>query len=351
MIEIDGSYGEGGGQILRTTLALSTVLGREVRIVKIRAGRPRPGLMAQHLTGVNATAALCDADVEGARMGSEELVFKPRKLKAGRFLFEVGTAGSVTLVLQALMPVLAFAPGRVNLEITGGTDVRWSPPVDYLPLVELPILEKYGYHGKLELVRRGHFPKGRGYIKFTSEPVRGFKTIKGLEPGRVTRTFGISHISGLPSHVAVRQAESAKKVIAGEGFPEPDMRTIGANPLSRDDIGTGIVVGAETENGALLGGDSLGDRGLPAEKVGMDAAFRLVEDLRTGAFFDRHMADIIVPYAALAEGKSEASVARVTGHVQTNVKVAEWIAGVSFILEGELDHPGRFRVDGLGLKP
>ncbi len=307
--------------------------------------------MAQHLTGVNAAAALSSAELKGATIGSEELTFKPGKLKAGRFLFEVGTAGSVTLVLQAVMPIVAFAPGRVELEITGGTDVRWAPPVDYLGLVALPVLEKIGYASKLELARRGHYPRGGGFIRFTSEPSHGFKAITGTEPGPVMRTFGVGHVSGLPSHVAVRQSESAKKALVSAGYPEPDLRSVGANPLSKFDIGSGVVVAAETQKGALLGADSLGERGLPAERVGMDAAFRLVEDLKTGCYFDRHMADMIVPYAALAGGRSETSIARVTNHVQTNVRVSESIVDVSFQLDGELEKPGRLSVEGIGLKP
>jgi len=351
MIEVDGSFGEGGGQILRTTLALSAVLKKDVKVVNIRRGRPKPGLMAQHLTGVHAAAVICDAETRGEEVGSEELVFNPGRIRAGKFKFDVGTAGSVTLVLQALMPIMAFAPRRIELEITGGTDVKWSPPVDYLPLVELPVLERLGYRGHLELLRRGHYPKGGGLIRFMSEPCKGLRSITPDNVGRINSVEGVSHAVRLPPHIAQRQADSAVQILVANGYPRPDIRL--ETPEDRIHLGpgSGIVLAARTDCEARLGADSLGDRGVPAERVGSDAAERLVEDLGTGCFLDRHMADIIVPYLALAEGRSDVSIARVTKHVQTNLRVAEWVAGVKSELEGELDQPGRISLDGLGLKP
>src|SRR3989442_13576278 len=224
MIEVDGGFGEGGGQILRTTLALSAVLRKDVKVVNIRKGRPKPGLMAQHLTGVHAAAVLCDAETRGEEVGSEELVFNPGRIRAGKFRFDVGTAGSVTLVLQALMPIMAFAPGRIELEITGGTDVKWSPPVDYLPLVELPVLERLNYRAHLELLRRGHYPKGGGLIRFINEPSQRLRPITSENEGRISRIEGISHAVRLPPHIAQRQDDSAVKILVANGYPRPALR-------------------------------------------------------------------------------------------------------------------------------
>src|SRR5712664_480380 len=165
MIEVDGSYGEGGGQVLRTAVALAVVLSKEIHVFNIRAGRAEPGLRPQHMTGVKAASDLCSGHLEGLGVGSTEFVFKPGKLRAGTFRFDVGTAGSVTLVLQTLMPILAFAPGAVQLEIAGGTDVKWSPPIDYVRLVALPVLKKIGYNCHLEIVRTGHYAHGEGLVK------------------------------------------------------------------------------------------------------------------------------------------------------------------------------------------
>src|SRR5712692_3495853 len=160
MIDVDGTLGEGGGQILRTAVALASVLGKQIRVFNIRAGRSKPGIMAQHLTGVTAAAQICKASTDGAEVGSNELVYRPARSKGGRYRFDVGTAGSVTLVLQTLMPFLAFAQEPVEVQLIGGTDVKWSPPVDYLQRVMLPILRRMGYNGDLKVIRRGHYPRG-----------------------------------------------------------------------------------------------------------------------------------------------------------------------------------------------
>src|SRR3989442_6998839 len=208
MIEVDGSYGEGGGQVLRTAVALAAVLSKEILVFNIRAGRAEPGIRPQHMTGVKAAAELCSANLQGLEVGATEFVFKPGKLRVGTFRFDVGTAGSVTLVLQTLMPILAFAPGPVQLEITGGTDVKWSPPIDYVRLVALPILSKIGYRGELELVRRVHYPKGGGLVRFLTQGPSKLQTLTNEKSGSISRIYGISHATALPRHVAERQANS-----------------------------------------------------------------------------------------------------------------------------------------------
>src|SRR5438094_5669890 len=205
MIEVDGRYGEGGGQVLRTAVALAAVLSKEIHVFNIRAGRAEPGLRPQHMTGVKAAAELCSANLQGLEDGASEFVFRPGELRAGTFRFDVGTAGSVTLVLQTLMPILAFAPGPVQLEIAGGTDVKWSPPIDYVRLITLPILKKIGYQGELELARRGHYPKGGGLVKFSTRGPSKLQPLIGEKPGSVSKIYGISHAVALPRHVAERQ--------------------------------------------------------------------------------------------------------------------------------------------------
>ncbi|HVH16365.1 MAG TPA: RNA 3'-terminal phosphate cyclase [Candidatus Angelobacter sp.] len=348
MIEIDGSVGEGGGQVLRTSLALAAVLGRKVRIFNIRAGRAEPGLKAQHLTSATAVTRICGAASEGLKIGSTEFTFSPGRIRAGSFRFDVGTAGSITLVLQTLMPLLPFAPGPVELEITGGTDVKWSPPIDYVRLVTVPLLEKMNVHASIFVSRRGHFPKGGGIVRLSATPTSIMKNFLGGASGVVNIVEGVSHSVQLPVGVAERQAMAATRVIEEGNLPRPRIRI--EHSESGSGPGSGIVLSALTSNGALLGGDSLGERGRPAEVVGEDAAGKLVKEMSSGGFLDRHMGDVIVPYAALAEGVSDATLSQVTLHTLTNVKVAEHVAGVHFDPLSQVGMPGRLRVSGLGLR-
>src|SRR5437879_3765832 len=221
MIEVDGSFGEGGGQVLRTAVALAAVLSKEIHVFNIRVGRAEPGIRPQHMTGVKAANELCSGNLEGLKVGSREFTFKPGKLRVGSHRFDVGTAGSVTLVLQTLMPILAFAPGAIQLEITGGTDVKWSPPIDYVRLVMLPILKKVGYHGELELVRRGHYPKGGGLVKFSSGGASKLRATRFEKPGSVSKIYGVSHAVALPRHVAERQAAAARRNLEEAKLPSP----------------------------------------------------------------------------------------------------------------------------------
>ena len=351
MIEVDGSFGEGGGQVLRTAVALAAVLSKDIHVFNIRAGRTEPGIRPQHMTGVKATAELCSGHLEGLGVGSTEFVFKPGKLRAGTFRFDVGTAGSITLVLQTLMPILAFAPGPVQLEITGGTDVKWSPPFDYVRLVTLPILEKIGYQCELELVRRGHYPRGGGFVRFSTSGPSTLRPLVREKSGDVSKIHGVSHATALPRHVAERQATSAKKPLEEAKLPSPSIDVQVVDDGSQLSPGSGIVLSAEAQNGTILGSDALGERGTPAEEVGLTAGNILVEEVRSGACLDRHMGDIIIPYLVITNGKSEVSVSQVTTHIVTNVKVAEWLTGVKFNLEGEIGTPGKLQVDGLKFSP
>ncbi len=350
MIEIDGSQGEGGGQILRSSLALAAVLGKDIRVFNIRAGRSEPGLKAQHLTGAKAVASLCKADCQGLEIGSSEFIFKPREINGGTFRFDVGTAGSITLVLQALMPLLPFASHEVSLEIQGGTDVKWSPPIDYLNRVALSLLRWMGAEISLQIVKRGHYPKGGGIVRANSTPCEFLKPVLGLKSGRASSINGISHAIGLPKHVAERQANAAAELIEEKGLPSPTIEIEASENGSHIHPGSGVVLWAIMENSAIVGGDCLGERGRPAEEVGRFAARTLAEEIESGCFLDRHMGDMIIPYLALAEGVSELSIAKVTLHTLTNIKVAEEVAGVHFDLVEKLGDPGRLWVKGLGLR-
>jgi len=351
MIEVDGSMLEGGGQILRMTVALSAVTGVPVKIFNIRAKRENPGLRAQHMTAIRAVASLVDAEIKGLALGSMELTFRPRTIKGGNFRFDVGTAGSTTLVLQSLLPAAAFAPSRINVEVVGGTDNPLAPPVDYVIHVLRPVIAKMGYNFEVNLLRRGFYPKGRGIVRTTATPVSKLMPVRLEEQGSVKTVKGISYSSRLPDHIAKRMADSASKLLRKAGLEaEIEIEALQpGHPKCALNPGCGIVLWAETTSGAVLGSDNLGEVGKPAERVGEEAAKKLLEEVEGGATVDRHLADQLIIYMALAEGESLIKVSELTMHALTCIELSKkLLPQVSFeVIE---ERPKTIVCRGSGLK-
>jgi RNA 3'-terminal phosphate cyclase (ATP) len=321
MIEIDGSKGEGGGQILRTAVSMSAVTGESVKVFNIRAGRDKSGLMPQHFSAVEAVAALCGGKVDGLAPGSKEITFSPGKIRAGKYNVDVGTAGSSTLVMQSLMLPAFFAPAQVSLQVRGGTDVKWSPSIDYLRFVFIPLIAKFGCRACVELAARGYYPAGGGKVSVEVMPSK-LKGIELLKQGKISSIKGTSHAHlGLKgAKVAERQAKGAEYAVRN---PPLDKGFGGGVKIAQEYVntlsyGSGITLWVEGEN-SILGADALGEKGRRAEEVGMEAGEKLMADIASNAALDRYMADQIVPYLALAGGT--VSVSEITGHARTNIDV------------------------------
>lgn len=329
MIEIDGSYGEGGGQILRTAVSLSSLTKKPVRITNIRANRPNPGLNYQHITAIKSVADLCKADLEGLNKGSEKIEFHPHEIRGGKFHFDILTAGSTTLVLQACLLPSLFASERTEFTITGGTDVKWSPPIDYFRFVFAPLLHKMGADASMVLGRRGHYPKGGGEIIARVKPVKKLLPLNLEEKGDLKTVRGIAHVSNLPSKIANRMKHAALLKLVGykdvsvseEHYPQGKDPAHGA--------GTGIVLWANYEN-TVLGANGLGERGVPAEKVAQNAVEGLLAEMNSMATLDVHAADQFLPYMALADGESVFLARQLSNHAKTNMWLIEQFLDVKF---------------------
>ncbi len=314
MIEVDGSYGEGGGQIFRMALALSALTGEDLRIDNIRAGRPKPGLARQHLTAAEGVRSLCNASVEGLELGSKEVIFRPGTLRGGKVDLDVGTAGSVTLVLQACLLPASLAEGPSEFRIRGGTDVKWSPPSDYLIHVFLVLLRKMGVQVEMEVTRRGYYPRGGGIVVATVKPIPGIDPLLLSEQGGIFQTRGCAHVSNLPRHIPERMRRSALEHLEDVG--EVDVEVLAYGKSEALGPGGALVLWAES-NKTVLGSSGLAERGVPAEEIGAKAANSLMVDLRSGATLDVHAADQLLPYMAMAGGRSIFKLREVSGHTKT----------------------------------
>ncbi|MCX7969175.1 MAG: RNA 3'-terminal phosphate cyclase [Armatimonadetes bacterium] len=351
-VVIDGSYGEGGGQILRSSLALSALTGKPMRIFNIRAGRKNPGLRPQHLTSVRAAATICNAKVDGAKVNSTELNFEPTNLQGGSFTVDVSadqpSAGSGTLVFQTVFPALLFAhqPSSVWI-VRCGTHVPFSPPYDYIASVFLPMMQSLGAKGELKLVKAGWFPKGGGELEASIQPVsQPLKPINLTERGHLKRIWVLSALSNLKRSIAVRQANQAVNRLLGMGFRQIEIE-VDIRELPSPSTGTLVFIAAEFEN-VVAGFSALGELGKPAEKVADEAVDDFAEYWQTDAPVDKHLADQLVLFMALADGISVIKTTALTQHTLTHIWVVEQFLPVKFEVQGSLGEPSTIRVEGLG---
>ncbi len=330
MIEIDGAKKSGSGTILRLSVALSAIIGEPLHIYNIRKKRSQPGLRPQHLEAVLTAARLCDADVKGASIGSQEIWFHPREIKGGYVKAEIGTAGSIPMLIMTVLPICAFAKHPVNLRISkGGTDVRHSPTINYLKYVLLPVLRRMGLEASIEVHKYGYYPKGMGEVTLKTQPCSRLKPIRLERFGSIEEVGGISVCTFLADRkVALRQANEAGRLLKIRGY-DPKIRIINdfSNPVQK---GSSLVLWTKTDTGILLGSDAIGEIRKPSEAVAREAVKNLLDEIQAEATADVHLADMLIPYVALAEGESTYSTRFITDHIESNLWLASEILGVSF---------------------
>ncbi|KAJ7090182.1 RNA 3'-terminal phosphate cyclase domain-containing protein [Mycena belliarum] len=359
---IDGSVLEGGGQLLRISVALAALLGKPLSVRKIRNARKPPGLKNQHRTGLELAAKIASARVTGATNGSCEVDFVPGRIAPGDYAADPVTAGAATLLLQISLPLLLFAPSATStLILGGGTNATMAPQIDYIQHVFLPFTARhFGLNFTLDVRKRGYFPKGGGEVHVTVFPGADGAKLKSasvMERGAVTRIGGTAHIAGLPAHLGRTMAGSAAKRLAECGFGpdasvpvpveieskrEKNENTVGA--------GSGIVLWAELEGGGIIGGSAVGRKGADATTVGEEAANELIKGLEAGGCVDEWLEDQIIIFMALAEGTSEVRCGKdgLTLHTQTAIWVAEQLTDAKFDITVEDSGHTIVRCQGIG---
>ena len=333
MIEIDGSQKSGSGTILRLSVALAAITQQSMHIINIRQNRPQPGLKHQHLEAVLTAAKLCNAKVEGAKLGAKELWFTPQQIKGGSIEATIETAGSIPMLLLATLPICLFAENPVRLHVAkGGTDTTHAPTINYLRNVFLPTLKRIGIEAEIAVEKYGYYPKGMGKATMTVKPNHELIPIHLENFGKLKNIKGVSVCTFLADRqVAQRQAKTAKEYLSQNGYVT-DIEVVNdeSNPIQK---GSSIVLWAETDTSIILGADAIGELHKMAEAVGKEAAQKIIAELSSKPTVDVFLADMLIPYIALARGKSTLLVRTISDHIESNIWLMEKMLNVKFTVQ------------------
>jgi RNA 3'-terminal phosphate cyclase (ATP) len=343
MIHIDGSQKSGSGTIVRFAVGLATLLSEELHLTNIRAKREKPGLRPQHLKSIQALQQMCQGSLRGDEIGSSEVWFKPGgEVRGGYYEWDIGTAGSTTLLAMTLLPAACFATGAISFKISGGLFQDFAPSVYHMQYVFFSLLQKMGINAKLGITRPGYVPRGGGVIEVTVEPVPGkIKPISLPSQGDVVSIEGIALSSHLKERrVSERMVEKCNQVLKSSGYRAQIKVIYDTLALQK---GAALAIYAKTSSGGILGADRAGEPRRTSEDIARYVARSLVEDLATGATVDRYLADQLIFYAALADGVSEYRIPRLTEHVETDLWLAETMLGAKAEVNDNL-----VRIQGIG---
>lgn len=330
MIRIDGSFGEGGGQILRYAACFAAATAQKIEVYNIRAKRPNPGLRPQHLAVLNIMKKIFGGEVYGAKVGATKVVFNYGEEIVDKLIYDVGTAGSITLIMQSIVPALGAKRTKIDLRLIGGTDVKWSPTTDYMRYAYKTLVEKFGIKIDINVVRRGYYPRGGGIIDLSIE-CKGLKKMDITDRGEIDNLKVRSVVSNLPKHISSRQLTIVRNTL--HKYNLLDKMDIEEELLGRGEaFGPGVsllVVGRNKQTNIYSGGDSIGEKGKPAEKVGEEAVERFLDWYTSKASLDIFQADMIIPYIALS-GEGEYTAPNYTEHMKSALYVMKEVLGRTY---------------------
>jgi len=351
MIEIDGSEHSGSGTIVRDAIPFCILTGQAIHLRNIRAKRDKPGLRPQHLKALEAAANLCDGKLAGGTVGSREIWFRPGKaLKGGTFAWDIGTAGSAAMLALSLLPLGLFADSASTCRLTGGLFQDFAPSLLHLKHVLLPTVRKMGVQAEVRIIQPGYVPKGGGKIELQIAPLKeALRPLNLVSQGQVNSIRGISLSSQLKEReVSRRMGRECERTLKGRGFDAEihllyDERDKPAFESPSIQPGAALAIWAQTDTGCLIGADMAGARGRTAEFIGKQTALDLLADLGSGTTVDRHLADQVIPFAALAEGTSTLRIPSVTEHVEARLWLVEKILGAKSRIRENL-----VNIEGIG---
>jgi RNA 3'-terminal phosphate cyclase (ATP) len=351
MLEIDGSEQSGSGTIVRDAIPFCILTGQEIHLRNIRAKRDKPGLRPQHLKALEAAASVCGGRLEGGTVGSREIRFHPGKgIKGGTFAWDIGTAGSTAMLVLSLLPLGLFADSASIYRLTGGLFQDFAPSLFHLKHVLLPTVRKMGVQAEVRIIRPGYVPKGGGKIELQIAPLKeALRPLNLVTQGQVNSIRGISLSSQLKERdVSRRMEKECERTLKGSGFDAEihllyDERDKPAFESPSIQPGAALAVWAQTDAGCLIGADMAGARGRTAEFIGRQTASDLLNDLGSGATLDRHLADQVIPFAALAKGASTFRIPSVTEHVEARLWLVEKILGAKCQIHEDL-----MTIEGIG---
>jgi len=340
---IDGGTKSGSGTIVRYSVALASLLSKEIKIQNIRQRRDKPGLRAQHLKVIQACQEMCHGVVENAAVGSKEITYIPReRFNGGEYHWDIGTAGSTTMFAQALLPQACFAEKPSKFRLEGGLFQDFAPSAYHMKFVLLPLLKKMGIRAELEIIRPGYVPKGKGIIEIQVEPLEKLKPLNLIEQGKITSINGIALSSHLEEKkVSQRMAQECRKILNAQGYKSEIEEIYDKSSLQE---GAALAIYADTSSGSVIGSDRAGRPGRRSESIGRYVAQNFMEDVNTSAAVDRYIADQLIIYAGLAEGISRYSIPRITEHVETNLWLIEEFLGARTKISGNLI----IEIEGIG---
>ena len=340
MIRIDGGQKSGSGTVVRYATSLCALLGEELILNNIRAKRDKPGLRPQHLKAITALAEVCGGAVDGAEVGSRQIRFKPGKGVAARYYqWDIGTAGSTTMLAMTVLPLVCFAQDTVSLRICGGLFQDFAPSAYHMQRVLLPILGKMGIEAQLDIIRPGYVPRGGGIIEVTVRPMMANRArpLKLTAQGKVVKVEGVSLCSHLKERkVSERMVRAFTDALKAKWHREYTVHIETIYDDTALQAGAALAVYATTSSGCIIGTDRAGKPRRSAEEIGKYVAKALLQDLESGASVDRYLADQIILYAALGDGITEYKIPEITEHIETNLWLVEEIVGAKTEVRGNI---------------